>query len=382
MKASTTKSYGNYKVLSKLGLGAFSVIYKATHQLTSQEVALKVGKLNRVSCQEVSLMETLQKYPGFPQVYDSGIEKGLRYIAMELLGQSTEELFNVSAEHFDIATTVGIVTQGISHLETLHKAGYIHRDVIPEHLIYKLGAKPRRNSPIYLTDFGLARQLSYSLNLMSGAKVAHIVGNARFVGVRAHMNSSHSKADDLESMIYIAIYFLKGELPWDFLMDFRGDQWMNIKCCKEEFINRRCPQCPSVFGELLTYLLSLRSTERPDYNYIRLKIQQLEVVQPSYPFEITQSDSKGKRVRRRKSASLKRNRSSAKIDSSKSRRDDPTSSMVLCSPEDEGALTPRDLVGPRLDPEARQKISRAMVEVLQERRLSTVAFSTVRKTSS
>jgi serine/threonine protein kinase len=381
MQTSTKKSYGNYKVTSLLGLGAFCVIYKATHQLTSQEVALKVGKLNRVSSQEVSLMETLQKYPGFPQVYESGSEKGLRYIAMELLGQSTDELFKLSAGHFDIATTVGIVTQGISHLETLHKAGYIHRDVIPEHLIYKLGAKPRRNSPIYLTDFGLARQLSYSLNLMSGAKVAHIVGNARFVGVRAHMNSSHSKADDLESMIYIAIYFLKGELPWDFLMDVRGDQWMNIKSCKEEFINRRCPQCPSVFGELLTYLLSLRSTERPDYNYIRLKIQQLEFLQPNYPFETTQSNSKEKKIQRRESASPRRKRKPTS-DFRKTRRDDPTISMVLCSPEDEGELTPRDAVGPSLSPEARGKISRAMVEVLQERMLSTVAFSTVRKTSS
>jgi casein kinase I family protein HRR25 len=370
-----TKCYGNYKVTSKLGLGAYSVIYKATHLGTSQEVALKVGK--KVTSQEVSVMDSLQKYPGFPKIYDSGSGNGLRYIAMELLGLSTDELFKQTEKHFDIATIVGIVTQGISHLETLHNAGYIHRDVTPEHLLYKLGAKPRKDSPIYLTDFGLAKQLCYSVNLMSGATVPHIVGNARFVGVRAHMNSSHSKADDLESMIYIAIYFLKGELPWDFLMDFRGDQWMNIKCCKDDFLYRRCPQCPSVFGELLTYLLSLRSTERPDYNYISLKIQQLEVVQPNYPIEITQSDSKEKNSKRRKSTCPRRNRSSATRYPTRQ-----AISMVLCSPEDEGELTPRDAVGPSLSPEARGKISRAMVEVLQVRLLSAVAFSTVRKIST
>jgi serine/threonine protein kinase len=384
METLENKTYSQYKVTSKLGVGGFAVVYKATHLVTAQEVALKVGKLDGVSSQEVSVMETLQKYPGFPKVYESSTIKGHRYIAMELLGHSTNDYFKLSAGRFDRATVIGIVTQGISHLETMHRAGFLHRDIKPEHLLYKLGATPRSDSPIYLTDFGLVRQLSYSLNLMSGAKVSHIVGNARFVGVNAHMNSSHSKADDLESMVYIALYFLKGWLPWDALMKVRGDQWMKIKSSKEEFINRKCPECPPVFSELLRYLQRLRFTERPDYNFIRLKIKELEVVEPC-PIEIPQVKGRD-RLQRRKTSSPKRKRKQTSSTNSpkKSRAADQTFSFILCSPEDEGELTERYTVGPSLRPEARWKISdyRAMMDGLQRKVLSATAFSPIRNASS
>jgi hypothetical protein len=41
-----------------------------------------------------------------------------------------------------------------------------------------------------------------------------MVGTARFTPVCSHLGYQQNRASDLESLGYLAVYFLKGELPW------------------------------------------------------------------------------------------------------------------------------------------------------------------------
>lgn len=268
-----TKLLDRYRVTTKLGAGAFAVVYKATDLNSHREVALKVGKLNCVTVHEVNVMESLQGCVGFPLIYEARTIKGLRYIAMQLLGHSAIESFRAAKKHFSMTTIVDIITQGLERLKAMHEIGYIHRDIKPQHLIYEQGSQL-----IYLTDFGLSNSPSYSSDLLGDGKSQKIVGNARFSGINAHVTPYHTKADDLESMIYVALYFIKGTLPWDFLFDKDGDQWLNIRDVKQAYIESGCHDTLPVFHQVLSYLRSLRHNAKPDYDFVSSKIKEFENV--------------------------------------------------------------------------------------------------------
>eukprot|EP00359_Climacostomum_virens_P002760 CAMPEP_0204908408 /NCGR_PEP_ID=MMETSP1397-20131031/7355_1 /ASSEMBLY_ACC=CAM_ASM_000891 /TAXON_ID=49980 /ORGANISM="Climacostomum Climacostomum virens, Strain Stock W-24" /LENGTH=366 /DNA_ID=CAMNT_0052077911 /DNA_START=267 /DNA_END=1364 /DNA_ORIENTATION=+ len=276
MKNQGTKLVGHYKITARLGSGAFAIVYKATDLKTHREIALKLGKPDGVTTHEVNVMDRLRGCEGFPELYEAKAYKSLRYIAMQLLGHSAAESFRSSNKQISILSVIEIVNQGIDRLETLHTIGYIHRDIKPQHLIYAQDSKM-----LYLTDFGLSTSPSYASSMMTGAKSVKVVGNARFAGVNAHMTPDHSQSDDLESMIYIALYFMRGSLPWDYLFEKKGDQWLNIRDAKEGFLNKGCQSCPPCIKEVLTYLRSLRHMAKPDYDFVRSKVRELVTIEPA-----------------------------------------------------------------------------------------------------
>jgi serine/threonine protein kinase len=264
---------GPYQIITRLGAGAFAEVYKAKDTLQNRDVAIKLGRVESVTTTELSIMRQLQDLRGFPSVYDSKVAQGQRYIAMQLLGKSSYELYKLANKRLSDALVIDIVTQGVDRLEAMHRRSFIHRDVKPQHLIYDTDF-----SLIYLTDFGLSNLKSSSLRLYSDNKTMHFVGTARFSGVNTHITSNHTAADDLESMIYIALYFVKGSLPWDASL---GSKEQLIKCreVKCTYLAKGCPGAPEVLRDILSYLRSHKGTCRPNYDFIKMKLSQLKTLE-------------------------------------------------------------------------------------------------------
>lgn len=131
---------------------------------------------------------------------------------MDQLGISLEEAFNNCGRKFTLKTVLLLADQMIQRLEFVHSWGYIHRDIKPDNFL--IGVDDPHY--IYIVDFGLAKRF-YDFKLKKHIPFwegKSLIGTVRYASVKTHLGIEQSWRDDLESLGFVLIYFLKGDLPW------------------------------------------------------------------------------------------------------------------------------------------------------------------------
>jgi serine/threonine protein kinase len=153
---------------------------------------------------------------------------------------------------------------------------FIHRDVKPDNFLIGLG---KRQSVIHIIDFGLAKKYRdpRSHQHIPYRENKNLTGTARYASINTHIGIEQSRRDDLESLGYVLMYFIRGSLPWQGLK-------ANTKKQKYERIMDRkmststeqlCKGYPTEFRSYFEYCRSLRFEDRPDYAYLKRLFKEL-----------------------------------------------------------------------------------------------------------
>ncbi|KAG4210332.1 hypothetical protein ERO13_A02G039800v2 [Gossypium hirsutum] len=246
---------------------------------SGEEVAVKLEPVKTKHPQlhyESKLYMLLQGGTGIPHLKWFGVEGEYSIMVIDLLGPSLEDLFNYCNRKFSLKTVLMLADQLINRVEYMHSRGFLHRDIKPDNFLMGLG---RKANQVYVIDYGLAKKYR---DLQTHKHVPYrenknLTGTARYASVNTHLGVEQSRRDDLESLGYVLMYFLRGSLPWQGL---KAGNKSRIICHFQVL----CKSYSSEFTSYFHYCRSLRFEDKPDYSYLKRLFRDL-FIREGYQFD-------------------------------------------------------------------------------------------------
>ena len=263
--------FKKYKILKKIGKGSFGLVYMGQIINSDNYVAVKFESKNqaeKILERESYLLYYLKGF-GIPEVITYGHNSKYNILVQTLLGISINDIFHSNNKKICMKDCCMIGIQMLDRLEYIHSKYIIHRDIKPDNFLV---GNPD-TSLIYLIDFGLSKKYMSS---RTGRHVKFAInkkwsGTSRFASANSLRGVIQSRRDDLESLCYILLFIMKGNLPWDNVFGYsENDDILLIykikKFMKPEllFLN-----LPKETAEFFRYCKGLDFEQKPDYNYLR-----------------------------------------------------------------------------------------------------------------
>jgi serine/threonine protein kinase len=231
---------GRYELTHEIGRGAMGVVYRGRDPRINREVAIKAISLAE-EFEGDELEQARQRFfreaemagrlshPHIVTIYDAGEDRGVAWIAMELLrGQHLVEHTD-PARLLPPAIAIEIVARLADALHYAHQNQVVHRDIKPANIMFD-----PPSGELKITDFGIAR-LTDSGRTRTGV----VLGTPSFMSPEQLQGRPVTGRSDLFSLAVSLYQMLAGELP------FRGDTMpgLMIKIAQEAH-PRICAQNP------------------------------------------------------------------------------------------------------------------------------------------
>ncbi|KAI0363706.1 kinase-like protein [Pilatotrama ljubarskyi] len=268
---------GKYRLEEEIAIGGCGTVYQGVHTVAGKEVAIKlepaVAKSSPLK-QESKIYKTLMGGPGVPWINWSGKQGDYNVMVIDLLGPSLEDLFRMCNRHFSLKTILMLADQLITRIEFIHSRDFVHRDIKPANFVVpKTPESQRADYVVNVIDFGLAKKFR---DPRTGAHIPyhqddhHGVGTCLFAAINTHLGVECSRRDDLESLAYMLIYFLRGTLPWRKIKGSSvSETWDLIRDKKIETESVLTVGLPAEFDVFYKYVRALEFEDLPDYEGLR-----------------------------------------------------------------------------------------------------------------
>lgn len=216
-------------------------------------------------------------------------------MAFELLGPSLEDLFNYCGRIFSLKTVLMLADQIISRVQCIHSKDLIHQDIKPDNFVMGRG---KNGNCVYIIDLGLAAPFSRGGTAPVAQGLADgMLGTATFASLNGHRchcrctwrwfliakpanhSLAQSQRDDMESLGYMILYFLKGRLPWHTVKRKSKQQtYRQIMDRKISIsLDELCSDTPEEIKKYMKYVRTLNFEDKPDYSRIRRMFRDLFV---------------------------------------------------------------------------------------------------------
>ena len=288
-----------YEIIEEIGQGSFGKVFRGKHIRTNEEIAIKIQfkSIVNVLQHEAKIYKQLENTIGVPTMRNYGHEDGFHYLIIDYLDKPLDQLTMTKPE------CLSFFIEAVKVIETIHKAGIIHRDIKPDNLMIKERKTSAMSnisniSNIYIIDFGLSKWfLDSSGNHIKEKTNKPMVGTIKYSSINIHNGIEPSRRDDIESLCYSFMSLYEKELMWAKLCDelkktpevdetridetridetrvdeTRIDETRKKILC-EKIKNLKLDynlflDLPGEFLTILLYVRNLKFEETPNYKYI------------------------------------------------------------------------------------------------------------------
>ena len=263
-KDSKEQILGDFKISKKLGQGGMGTVYLAQQisldrpcalKVMMKELARKPGFMERF-IREARAMAKIN-HPNVVQCYGVYEEKGLNFVAMELMdGQSmqdwVEELGKLPVPDAILVTVV--VAEALQHA---HDLNMVHRDIKPDNLLVT------KKGIIKVADLGLAKSVDEDMSMtQSGTGL----GTPHYMPPEQARNAKHvDNRCDIYALGVTLYHFLTGKVP------FAGDSLVELITNKEKGVFQPAHRVNSQVPERLSLICDKAMAKDPKHRYQHMR---------------------------------------------------------------------------------------------------------------
>ena len=214
MELKTGTTLKGYRLMDRIGEGGFGVVYRAYQPVIEREVVVKAIlpiyandptfiRNFEAEAQLIARLEHLHIVP----LYDYWRDPTGAYLVMRLLkGGSLLEILRTDSLDIDMATRM--LEQIAAALEVAHKNNIVHQDIKPANILLD----DQENA--YLSDFGIAKDLSSAINLAETDNENTVHGSPAYVAPEQITRGDVTSKADIYSLGLLMFEALVGEHPF------------------------------------------------------------------------------------------------------------------------------------------------------------------------
>ena len=201
---------GRYQVVSRLGRGGMGMVYRGLDESLEREVAVKTltaegtfDEENRQRFEIEAKAAAKLQHPNIVTVYELGEDRGVPFIAMELLPGGDLESLLRSGEAVSLAERLEIVIQICRGLAFAHEHKIVHRDIKPSNI------RLLDDGSVKIMDFGIAK-----LGSTNVTKSGMMVGTLNYMSPEQIRGLTLDGRSDVFSVGVMLFQLLTGRRPF------------------------------------------------------------------------------------------------------------------------------------------------------------------------
>jgi len=204
---------GRFEVLAEIGRGAMGIVYKAKDPMLERVVAIKTINMGldrdgaemyeKRFYQEARAAGGLN-HPNIVTVYDIGKTDTECYMAMEYIEGAELRTLLLPGKPLPVPRALSIAAQVAEGLAYAHERGVVHRDIKPANIMVP------DNGAVKITDFGIARMRSSSVQTQTGM----MMGSPKYMSPEQVIGKRADHRTDIFSLGVILYEMLTGATPF------------------------------------------------------------------------------------------------------------------------------------------------------------------------